>query len=69
MQYNPNKSLKEIEITYILKAIEYTNGNLTNAAKNLDISRATIFRKVKDYNLKELVNEMRQTKTLQGLIK
>jgi two-component system repressor protein LuxO len=42
-------AFKEMEKEIINKAIEYCNGNVTNAAKLLKIGRATIFNKLKQY--------------------
>jgi len=42
-------AFKEMEKEIINKAIEYCNGNVTHAAKLLEIGRATIFNKLKQY--------------------
>jgi len=42
-------AFKEMEKEIINQAIEYCNGNVTNAAKLLKIGRATIFNKLKQY--------------------
>ena len=47
----PVYSLEETEKEQILTALEAANGNKTRAAKMLGISRATIFRKIKEYDL------------------
>lgn len=45
-------TIEEIEKESIIKAIEQSNGDLVKAAKMLNISRATIYRKVKKYSIK-----------------
>ncbi|MTI67164.1 MAG: sigma-54-dependent Fis family transcriptional regulator [Firmicutes bacterium] len=51
-----NKSLKEIrkeaEIKYIKNVLQKYNGNITKAAKNIDISRRQLFNKIVEYDLK-----------------
>jgi len=42
-------SFKEIEQEVILKAVEHCDGNVTQTAKLLEISKATIFNKLKQY--------------------
>ncbi|MBT4761673.1 MAG: hypothetical protein HOO06_08265 [Bdellovibrionaceae bacterium] len=44
-------TINELESHAIEKAIFEFNGNLTEAAKALGIGRATLYRKVKQYNL------------------
>lgn len=44
-------TMNEIESEAIEKAIFEFNGNLTEAAKALGIGRATLYRKVKQYNI------------------
>ena len=43
--------LEAIECDAIIDALLKTNGNRTNAARLLGMSRATIYRKVRDYGL------------------
>ena len=43
-----NKRLKEIEVDVIRNAIEFTNGNLSAAAKALGIARSTLYKKIKE---------------------
>lgn len=45
------KTINEMESEAIEKAIHEFNGNLTEAAKALGIGRATLYRKVKQYNI------------------
>lgn len=44
-------SLEDIEKHYILKSLEKHRGKLTKAAEELEISRQTIYRKIKKYGL------------------
>lgn len=44
-------TMQEMEKTSIIEAIKQTKGDLTQAAKILNISRATIYRKVKKYSI------------------
>jgi len=45
------QTINELESDAIEKAIFEFNGNLTEAAKALGIGRATLYRKVKQYNI------------------
>ncbi len=45
------QTINELESVAIEKAINEYNGNLTEAARALGIGRATLYRKVKQYNL------------------
>lgn len=45
------QTINELESVAIEKAIYEFNGNLTEAAKALGIGRATLYRKVKQYNI------------------
>lgn len=45
------KTINELESMAIENAINEFNGNLTEAAKALGIGRATLYRKVKQYNI------------------
>lgn len=45
------RTIDELESEAIRKAINSFNGNLTEAAKALGIGRATLYRKVKQYNI------------------
>lgn len=44
-------TIDELEAVAIQNAIQNFNGNLTEAAKALGIGRATLYRKVKQYNI------------------
>lgn len=44
-------TLAEIEQQHISRALELTNFNYTDASKKLGISRSTLWRKIKDYNI------------------
>jgi hypothetical protein len=44
-------TINELEAVAIQNAIQNFNGNLTEAAKALGIGRATLYRKVKQYNI------------------
>jgi DNA-binding NtrC family response regulator len=46
-----NLNLEEMEKTFIQRALKLTEGNVTEAAKLLGISRRTLHRKIKTYNL------------------
>lgn len=54
--YSSNKSLSiaENERLSIRHALENTNGSIANAASELGISRTTLWRKIKKYNIKYL---------------
>nr|WKN36667.1 sigma-54 dependent transcriptional regulator [Tunicatimonas sp. TK19036] len=43
--------LKSVEQTHILRVLESVNGNKSEAAKRLDIGLATLYRKLKEYNI------------------
>jgi DNA-binding protein Fis len=45
--------LAEVEKRAIVEAIEYTKGDRTVAAAMLGIGRTTLYRKLKEYGLKE----------------
>ena len=44
-------TLKEAEAEAVKKALDYTNGNVTQAARILGIGRNTLYGKIKDYNI------------------
>ena len=48
---NTIRPLKEVERDVIRRALEMTSGNLARAAQGLKIGRATLYRKVKEYDL------------------
>jgi two-component system response regulator AtoC len=47
----PDLNLEAMEKTFIAQALRLTDGNVTEAAKLLGISRRTLHRKIKTYNL------------------
>ncbi len=47
----PFLSLGEIEKSHIRKVVQHFDGNRTQAAQTLGISRKTLYRKLKEYNL------------------
>ena len=55
----PLATLASLEATAIQEAISACKGNLSEAAKSLQIGRATLYRKVKEYNLS--TKEFRKT--------
>ena len=46
-----NLSIKEMEVIMIIQALLQTNNNVSEAAKILNLSRSTLYRKIKEYNL------------------
>jgi len=46
-------SLDRIEELFIRQALKVTNGNITEAANRLGVSRSTIYRKLQEYGLQE----------------
>ncbi|MDW5299147.1 MAG: sigma 54-interacting transcriptional regulator [Sedimentibacter sp.] len=48
---NPLMTIKEAEATAVIKALEHTGGNVTQAAKILGIGRNTLYGKIKEYGL------------------
>jgi len=46
-----NKSLEELEISLIKKALEVTDGNKSKAATLLNIPRTTLHSKLNNYNI------------------
>lgn len=53
-------TINEMESEAIVKAIVEYRGNLTEAAKALGIGRATIYRKIKQYNIDPNVGRNKQ---------
>lgn len=51
IQENRLLTLKEAEAEAVKKALDHTNGNVTQAAKILGIGRNTLYGKIKEYNL------------------
>ena len=50
----PRIPLKELEKRYILSILNETNFNIPETIKILDISKATMYRKIKEYQLKRI---------------
>ncbi len=48
------RPLSEIEKDYIINALKVTGYNYTEASKKLGISRSTLWRKIKEYNIESL---------------
>lgn len=48
---NPLMTIKEAEASAVIKAMEHTGGNVTQAAKILGIGRNTLYGKIKEYGL------------------
>jgi DNA-binding NtrC family response regulator len=46
------EAVKELERKLIREALEKTRGNITRAAKLLDVSYKNLYDKIKEYNLK-----------------
>jgi two-component system response regulator HydG len=44
--------MSEVERYYILRALELTNGNREEASSMLGIGERTLYRKIKEYELK-----------------
>lgn len=55
------KTIAEIEADLIRERIVETNGNLNYAARTLGIGRATLYRKIREYNLKGVLVSSRKT--------
>lgn len=49
--FNKNVSLDEVEKTAILKALEFADGNKSEAARKLGITRKTLHKKLKEYGV------------------
>jgi transcriptional regulator of acetoin/glycerol metabolism len=45
---------RRIEVELIIKAISMHRGNLTRVARELEVSRTTLYRKLRAYNLEKL---------------
>ena len=45
------RPLRELEIQAIVTALKLTNGNVAVAARKLQIGRATLYRKMKEYRI------------------
>ncbi|HXV81137.1 MAG TPA: helix-turn-helix domain-containing protein, partial [Candidatus Binatia bacterium] len=44
-------TLKDLERDYIMRVMETTNGNKTEAAKILGVDRTTLYRKLEEYKV------------------
>jgi transcriptional regulator of acetoin/glycerol metabolism len=44
-------SLQEIEKEHIIKVLQHTNWHLAKASESLQISRSTLWRKIKEYEI------------------
>lgn len=51
LEANQQLSLEELEKKHILEVIDQEHGNLVNAAERLDISRQTLYNKLKKYDV------------------
>ena len=51
VQSNASFSTKENEKTLIINALKEANNNKTNAAKLLNITRKTLYNKIKEYDI------------------
>jgi len=49
----PNGSLESVERQHITRILEQTGGNVSQAARILDIDRVTLYNKIKKYKLRE----------------
>jgi len=47
-------TLEEVERRHIIGVLESTGGNVTQAARVLDIDRVTLYNKIKKYHLREV---------------
>ena len=52
---------RRIEVELIVKGISLHQGNLTRVARDLDVSRTTLYRKLREYNLQCLVPPVHPT--------
>jgi len=43
--------VKSLEIDVIMRTLQQHKGNISNAAKELQITRKTLYEKIKQYNL------------------
>ena len=53
-KYSKNVSLADIESEWIVKALDSHKGNIMATSKSLKISRATLYRKIKEVDKEEL---------------
>jgi two-component system NtrC family response regulator len=52
---------RRIEVELIIKAISLHRGNLTRVARDLEVSRSTLYRKLRSYQLERLVPSANRT--------
>lgn len=57
LQYDPKVSLKNVEEKWISKAIIHHRGNMQAAAQSLEISRATLYRKLQRIQKNSIARE------------
>ena len=50
------RTMKDLEMGMLRKALSDSNGNVTKAARKLQISRSTIYRRLKEHGLEKTVN-------------
>ncbi len=55
---------RRIEVEMIVKGIRMHRGNLTRVARDLDVSRTTLYRKLREYNLQTLVPPVHHTSSV-----
>jgi two-component system, NtrC family, response regulator len=53
---------RRIEVELLVKAISLHHGNLSRVARDLDVSRSTLYRKLRAYNLEGLVHSAHLTR-------
>ena len=53
MNIHPPKALWEVMRGAIVDALIYSNGNMAQAAKILMIGRTTLYRKIRDFDVRE----------------
>ena len=58
---------RRIEVELIVKRISLHQGNLTRVARDLDVSRTTLYRKLREYNLQCLVPPSQHSELAHGL--
>jgi DNA-directed RNA polymerase sigma subunit (sigma70/sigma32) len=59
-------SLESAEKQALMRALEASNGNLSDAATALDVSRSGIYRKIVEHGLQDFVTELRVAKREQA---
>ncbi|MGN7397782.1 helix-turn-helix domain-containing protein [Peribacillus frigoritolerans] len=56
--------MKEIEKQWIRQELTHVDGNISKAARRLDIPQQTMSRKIKEYGLQRYVYELKAKKPL-----